>query len=85
MRDAVPGHDRDRSAAGVGLTRAGIDIDAELLLQVLRQMHGRRKAAVHERLDQHHEQGQAKFLETAMRTEAPKLVPYVTREMKKAL
>ena len=42
-------------------------------------------AAVHERLDVHHDQGQAKYLETAMRTEAPKLVPHVEKEMRKAL
>jgi hypothetical protein len=32
---------------------------------------------VHERLDVHHPQGQAKFLETAMRVNAPKLVNFV--------
>ncbi|MCC6679876.1 MAG: hypothetical protein IT445_03140 [Phycisphaeraceae bacterium] len=42
-------------------------------------------AAVHERLDLHHDQGQAKFLETAMRTEAHKLRPFVESEMRKAL
>lgn len=40
-------------------------------------------AAVHERLDLHHTDGQAKFLETAMRTEARKLVNYVKSEVKK--
>jgi hypothetical protein len=42
-------------------------------------------AAVHERLDAHHDEGQAKYLETAMRTEAPKLHPFAVKEMKKAL
>ncbi len=42
-------------------------------------------AAVHERLDQHHAQGQAKYLEAPMRTEAHKLVPFVEKEMRKAL
>jgi len=42
-------------------------------------------AAVHERLDQHHDQGQAKFLESAMRKDAPKLRPFVEKEMRKAL
>jgi hypothetical protein len=41
-------------------------------------------AAVHERLDLHHPQGQAKFLETPMRTEARKLIPFVEAEIKKA-
>lgn len=42
-------------------------------------------AAVHERLDLHHDQGQAKFLETAMRKEARKLLPFVESEMRRAL
>lgn len=42
-------------------------------------------AAVHERLDLNHDQGQAKYLEDAMRTEGPKLVPFVEKEMRKAL
>ncbi len=42
-------------------------------------------AAVHERLDLRHKQGQVKYLETAMRTEAPKLVNYVADEVNKAL
>lgn len=43
-------------------------------------------AAVHERLDLHHEPPtRAKFLEIAMRTEAPKLADYVRDEMRKAL
>lgn len=42
-------------------------------------------AAVHERLDQFHSQGEAKFLETPMRTEAAKLRPFVEAEMRKAL
>lgn len=42
-------------------------------------------AAVHERLDVHHENGQAKFLETPMRTEAPKLPPFVEKAMRSAL
>lgn len=42
-------------------------------------------AAVHERLDQHHEKGQAKFLETAIRNNAPKLGEFVGSEVKKAL
>ncbi|MGE5609000.1 MAG: HK97 gp10 family phage protein [Bacillota bacterium] len=39
-------------------------------------------AAVHERLDLHHEQGQAKYLETAIRQRAPGLAPYVAEEIK---
>lgn len=42
-------------------------------------------AAVHERLDVHHSQGNAKYLENAMKTETPKLLPFVGEEMKKAL
>jgi hypothetical protein len=42
-------------------------------------------AAVHERLDLHHDQGQAKFLESAMVTEASKLRPFVKQELDKAL
>jgi len=42
-------------------------------------------AAVHERLDLAHMQGQAKYLETAMRAHARKLRPFVESEMKKAL
>lgn len=42
-------------------------------------------AAVHERLELHHNQGQAKYLETAMRTQARKLGPLVESEMKRAL
>jgi hypothetical protein len=40
-------------------------------------------AAVHERLDLNHAVGQPKFLETAMRENAPKFVPFVSNEMKK--
>jgi hypothetical protein len=42
-------------------------------------------AAVHERLDQHHDQGQAKFLETAIRNNAPKMKDFIAAEVKKAL
>lgn len=42
-------------------------------------------AAVHERLNAHHAQGQPKYLETAMRQEARKLVPFVRAEVDKAL
>lgn len=41
-------------------------------------------AAVHERLDLAHTQGQAKFLETAIRNNAPKLAPFVAAAVKKA-
>lgn len=40
-------------------------------------------AAVHERLNVHHDQGQAKFLETAMRSEAKKLTRFVKEELDK--
>jgi len=40
-------------------------------------------AAVHEILDKHHPQGQAKFLETAMREFAPKLKGFIEAELKK--
>lgn len=39
-------------------------------------------AAVHERLDLHHPQGQAKFLETALRNNAPKLGEYVAKRVR---
>jgi hypothetical protein len=42
-------------------------------------------AAVHERLDVHHDQGQAKFLETAIRNNQPKLAPFIADRVKKAL
>ena len=42
-------------------------------------------AAVHERLDLHHDQGQAKFLETAVRRNAPKLAGFVIDQVKKVL
>lgn len=42
-------------------------------------------AAVHERLDVHHGHGQAKFLETAMRENAPKLTPHLAKKLKAAL
>lgn len=41
-------------------------------------------AAVHERLDLHHPQGQAKFLEAPMREMAPKLAGFVQDELRKA-
>jgi hypothetical protein len=34
-------------------------------------------AAVHERLDVHHDQGQAKFVEVPIRQNAPRMAPYV--------
>lgn len=42
-------------------------------------------AAVHERLSVHHPNGQAKYLETAMRDMAPKLPGYIREEMEAAL
>lgn len=42
-------------------------------------------AAVHERLDVNHPQGQAKFLETAMRNNATKFEAFVGAEVKKVL
>ena len=43
-------------------------------------------AAVHERLDLHHEPpGQAKFLETALRENAPKMAEFVGNEVKAAM
>lgn len=42
-------------------------------------------AAQHERMDYHHDKGQAKYLEKPMREEARKLKPFVEDEMKKAL
>ena len=41
-------------------------------------------AAVHERLDLHHDQGQAKFLETAIRQNQQRFADYVRSEMEKA-
>jgi len=40
-------------------------------------------AAVHEILDRHHPQGQAKFLENAMRELAPEFKGYIEDELKK--
>ena len=42
-------------------------------------------AAQHEGLDFRHDQGEAKFLETAIRTNAPKLAPYVAKRMKELM
>ncbi|MGB7157118.1 MAG: hypothetical protein WBD40_03565 [Tepidisphaeraceae bacterium] len=42
-------------------------------------------AAVHERLDVNHDQGEAKFLETAMRKNTPKMAEFVIDEVRKAL
>lgn len=42
-------------------------------------------AAVHERLDQHHEVGQAKYLETAMRNDAEKVAAYVAERIRKEM
>jgi len=42
-------------------------------------------AAVHERLEAHHDQGESKYLEKAMRRKAHKLKPFVEKEMRKAL
>jgi HK97 gp10 family phage protein len=42
-------------------------------------------AAVHERLGVRHSQGQAKFLETAMRRSAPKVMQFIADEVKKAI
>jgi hypothetical protein len=41
-------------------------------------------AAVHEVLTAHHEQGQAKFLETAVRENRPKFAPFVAARVKAA-
>lgn len=42
-------------------------------------------AAVHERLDLHHDQGEAKFLEKAIRENADKLGPFVAGRIKAGL
>ena len=42
-------------------------------------------AAVHERLDVHHDNGQAKFLETAVRNNAPKVGGFIADEVRKVL
>lgn len=42
-------------------------------------------AAVHERLDVHHPNGQAKFLEASVRNNQPKLAPFIADRVKKAL
>jgi hypothetical protein len=42
-------------------------------------------AAVHERLDATHKDGQAKFLEASLRNNQPKLAPFVGGRVKKAL
>jgi hypothetical protein len=42
-------------------------------------------AAVHENLTAHHPQGEAKYLENAMRHNAPKLVPFLAGKVDKAL
>jgi len=41
-------------------------------------------AAVHERLEVHHPQGQAKYLEDAMRKNAAKMGPFVADQVRKA-
>lgn len=42
-------------------------------------------AAVHERLDVHHTKGQAKYLETAVRNNAPKIAGFVADAVRAAL
>lgn len=70
------------------LKNSGMSDDAKLVgdhIEMVIGFNASYAAAVHERLDMHHKQGQAKFLEKAMRTEGHKLVKYVTDEVKKAL
>lgn len=42
-------------------------------------------AAVHERLDLHHDQGQAKFFEASLRNNAPKAAPYIAADAAKTM
>jgi hypothetical protein len=42
-------------------------------------------AAVHERLEVNHDQGEAKFLEKAMEANTPKFTPFVSARVKEAL
>ena len=42
-------------------------------------------AAVHEVLDAHHPQGQAKYLETAVQNNAPKMNPFIAERLKSAV
>lgn len=42
-------------------------------------------AAVHERLDVHHEEGEAKYLETALRNNAPKFPEFVANHVKEEM
>jgi hypothetical protein len=69
------------------LAASGTAERAELnghVVSVLLGFNASYAAAVHERLDVHHEQGQAKFLETAIRNMAPKFGPYVANAIKRA-
>jgi hypothetical protein len=42
-------------------------------------------AAVHERLESHHDQGEAKFLENALEANTPKFTPFVSNRVREAL
>lgn len=47
--------------------------------------NARYAAAVHERLDLHHKEGQAKYLERAVRENEPKLAPFVAKKLQEAV
>ena len=69
------------------LAASGTAERAELrgaVVSVLLGFNASYAAAVHERLDVHHAQGQAKFLETAIRNMAPKFGPYVAARIRQA-
>lgn len=65
------------SAAAEGPTGEGLDSSMVIGFNAIYA------AAVHEVLTNHHSQGEAKFLENALRENAPKLVPYVLAELQK--
>jgi hypothetical protein len=66
------------SATTTPAVRVGESIDKEIGFNV------DYAAAVHERLDLHHDQGQAKYLESALRENAPKFGPYIASKTKEA-
>ena len=69
------------------LKASGTTLPAEIHGTVITAVIGHNMsyaAAVHEVLTSHHPQGQAKFLEKAMRDNVPEFAPFMAEEMKKA-
>lgn len=74
----------DTGALAASATTLPAEVEGEAITKVIGH-NTHYAAAVHERLDQRHKQGQAKFLATAIEKNRKKFEPFVAGRVKKAM